>query len=137
MKRQLIFCFTILSLIACNTVKDPESFQRDAEQMADDKCKMIWVNTKIGILEKQMSDLEYAFETQRMTEDVMKEMTHKKYKLRDQITYYNEQKKGYQQNDQEEEADLKSVKYKNPELWNRLVQQAEQIVKSKKCKPTE
>ncbi len=126
-----------MSFIACNATKDPESFQRDAEQMADDKCKMIWVNTKIGFLEQQMANLENAFKTQRMNEEVMKEMTHKKYKLRDQITYYQEQKKGYQQNDQEEEANLKFEKYKNPELWNKLVRQAEQIAKTKKCKPNE
>lgn len=140
MKLKTLITLTLLNFFcACGQQIDESALQKDAEQMANDKCNMVWVDTKIKMLEAKLNAFSDSMKTIHKPESdpIMKEMIHERLKLRDKVDYYKEQKKGYQQNDQDEEARLRSERYQTPELWQKLVVRAEEILKTKNCKSTD
>ncbi len=105
--------------------------------MAQDKCNLAWVTTKIEHFQKQAQPIEDSLKIESLDPTVKKRLEREKYRNLDKIDYFSEQRKGYLTNDKEEELKLRADKYKDPANWQKLIEKSELLLKKKNCMPND
>lgn len=125
MKGKNIGLFSCLLLISCQSKLSEKDLNRDAEQLALDKCHTQWVETKIEQVKIKIARLEDS--SQLPLQDSLKaSVSFRLRKAKDGLEYYTEQRSGYLRNNQEEETKYKSGLYADPDRWKLLNQKADE-----------
>ena len=129
----------LTALTSCSFGIDKKELEKDAEMLANDKCQTIWVTTKLDRVTKHLAIIEDSLKISNLDERTVRRLTFFKFKRRDEIDYYTQQKQAYTNNNAEEEKKLRGDKYAHAAAWKRLNEMTEEILKKKKdsCIPVD